>query len=221
MSRIIVLIGAPGAGKGTQARLMQTRLGIPQISTGDMFREVQTADTPLAAEVRAIMESGNLVPDEITFEMVKERTGRDDCKESYTLDGFPRTPIQAEMLESLAREQGKEIAVFLIDVPLDQLEKRLTGRRSCSTCGEIYNTNSKPPKVDGFCDLHPDSALDHRADDNVEMVTLRLNTYKENTQPLLDYFEKSGRLKRLDASGAPEDIYASLESALAVTNMSA
>ncbi|NNE66103.1 MAG: adenylate kinase [Pyrinomonadaceae bacterium] len=218
MSRIVVLIGAPGAGKGTQARLLQSRLGIPQISTGDMFREMKTAATPLAKEVQRIMDAGELVSDEITFEMVKDRTSREDCRATYVLDGFPRTPVQAEMLESLAKDQGKEISAVLIDVPFEQLEQRLTGRRNCPVCGEIYNIYSKAPKVEGFCDLHPEEKLVHRSDDTTEMVKERLETYQVNTQPLLDYYEKSERLLKIDAGGTPEEIYSALEKALAANN---
>ncbi len=218
MSRIIVLIGAPGAGKGTQARLLQSRLGIPQISTGDMFREMKTAETPLAKEVQRIMDAGDLVSDEITFEMVRERTSRPDCQGAYILDGFPRTPAQAEMLESLSREQGKEITAVLISVPVERLEKRLTGRRSCPVCGEIYNIYSNPPKTEGRCDFHPDAKLEHRSDDEASKVKLRLETYEVSTKPLLDYYEQSGRLNVIDATGTPEDIFSKLERALAADN---
>lgn len=221
MSKIIVLIGAPGAGKGTQARLLQERLGVPQISTGDMFREMKDADTPLAKEVREILASGKLVPDEVTFEMVKERTARDDCKGTYILDGFPRTPVQAEMLEQLSEEQGKPISAILVDVSFDDLEKRLTGRRSCPVCGEIYNIHFKAPKQEGRCDLHPEAELLHRADDTSEKVTVRLETYEENTKPLLEYYEKSGRLQKVDGKRLPEEIYKELESLLAVNNVAA
>ena len=146
MSKIIVLIGAPGAGKGTQARLLQERLGIPQISTGDMFREMKTLDTPLAREVQEIMASGKLISDDITYKIVQDRTSREDCRNGYILDGYPRTAVQAAQLESLAKEQGFEIKAIEVDVPRDELMKRLTGRRSCSVCGEIYNIYSKPPK---------------------------------------------------------------------------
>src|SRR5215212_7453283 len=131
MSKIILLMGAPGAGKGTQARLLQERLGLPQISTGDMFRALKEEHTPLAKEVRAIMETGNLVPDDVTIRVVRERTGREDCKNGYILDGFPRNPAQAAMLEKLAAEQGKRIQAVLVDVPAGELEKRMVGRRSC------------------------------------------------------------------------------------------
>ena len=218
MPRIIVLIGAPGAGKGTQARLLQSRLGIPQISTGDMFREMKTADTLLAREVQEIMNAGALVSDEITFQMVKERTSRDDFHASYVLDGFPRTPVQAEMLETLSEEQAKEISAVQIDVPLENLEKRLTGRRNCPVCGEIYNIYSKPPKVEGRCDLHPERELNHRSDDKTEMVRERLETYQVNTQPLLDYYAGSGRLQKIDATGTPEEIYLELKATLAANN---
>lgn len=210
MAKIIVLIGAPGAGKGTQARFLEERLGIPQISTGDMFREMKNAGTPIARQVQAIMASGKLISDELTFQIVKERTAREDCNGTYILDGFPRTAIQAGMLEALADEQNKEISAILIDVPLDHLEKRMTGRRSCPVCGEIYNIYFKPPKNENVCDFHTDTKLIHRADDTEEKVKVRLATYEENTKPLLDYYENSGRLKKLDGTGEIEAIYSEL-----------
>ncbi len=178
MSKIIVLIGAPGAGKGTQARLLEERRGIPQISTGDMFREMKNDDTTLAKEVQAIMNSGKLISDELTFQIVKNRTSRE--KDSYILDGFPRTAAQAEMLEVLADEQGKQIQAIEVDIPKQELLKRLTGRRSCPVCGEIYNIYSKPPKQENVCDFHPNTQLMHRADDNKESVSTRLNNLRGN-----------------------------------------
>jgi len=211
MSKIIVLIGAPGAGKGTQARLLQERRGIPQISTGDMFREMKNADTPLAHEVQAIMASGKLISDDLTFKIVRTRTSKSDTNGTYLLDGYPRTAVQAEQLEQLAKEQGKALQAIEVDVPRDELLKRLTGRRSCAVCGEIYNIYSKPPKRTGFCDFHPDVALEHRADDSEEKVRVRLATYDELTKPLLDYYERSGRLKKIDGTGNIEDIYREIE----------
>ena len=211
MSKIIVLIGAPGAGKGTQARLLDERRGIPQISTGDMFREMKNSDTPLAREVQAIMASGKLISDELTYKIVRERTSKPDVAGTYVLDGYPRTAIQAEQLEELAKEQGKEIQAIEVDVPKDELMKRLTGRRSCPVCGEIYNIYSKPPKTDNVCDLHPDAELQHRADDDEEKVKVRLETYNELTKPLLAYYKDSGRLKKVDGTGEVEDIYREIE----------
>ncbi len=211
MSKIIVLIGAPGAGKGTQARLLQERQGIPQISTGDIFREMKKADTPLAKEVQEIMASGKLISDELTFQIVKDRTSREDCAGNYILDGYPRTAVQAEQLESLAKEQGKTIQAIEVDVAREELMKRLTGRRSCSICGEIYNIYSKPPKVENVCDFHPETTLTHRADDNEESVSTRLATYDEQTKPLLDYYNNSGRLEKVSGEGSLEDIYQEID----------
>ena len=207
MDKIIVLIGAPGAGKGTQARLLDERRGIAQVSTGDMFREMKTLETPLAREVQEIMASGKLISDDITYRIVRERTSKPDTAGTYVLDGYPRTAVQAEQLEELAKEQGKEIQAIEVDVDREELMKRLTGRRSCPVCGEIYNIYSKPPKNEGFCDEHPEAALDHRADDSEEKVMVRLDTYDELTKPLLEYYEKSGRLKKIDGTGEIEDIY--------------
>lgn len=211
MSKIIVLIGAPGAGKGTQARMLQERKSIPQISTGDIFREMKKADTALAREVQEIMASGKLISDGLTYEIVKDRTSRTDCAGTYVLDGYPRTAVQAEQLEELAREQSKEILAIEVDVPREELMKRLTGRRSCPVCGEIYNIYSKAPRVDGFCDFHPETPLVHRADDNEESVSTRLATYDSNTKPLLDYYSNSGRLRKVSGDGEPEEIYSELE----------
>jgi len=211
MSKIIVLMGAPGAGKGTQARLLQERRGLPQISTGDMFREMKTLDTPLAREVQEIMKSGKYVPDEVTFRVVQERTSREDTRDGYVLDGFPRTMVQVEQLERLAREQGNEISVIEVEVPKDELTRRLTGRRSCPVCGEIYNVYSKPPEVDGVCDRHPEAALVQRPDDNEESVRVRLDTYTKETEPLLDYYVGRGNLKSVDGTGDVEEIYSDLE----------
>lgn len=211
MSKIIVLMGAPGAGKGTQARLLQERLGLPQISTGDIFRALKGAQTPLGQEVREIMERGQLVPDELTIRLVKERTAQDDARNGYILDGFPRTPAQAASLESLAAEQGNSIVAINVDVPRDLLEKRMTGRRNCPVCGEIYNVYFKPPKRDNVCDRHPEAQLIHRADDNPETVKARLATYEEQTRPLIDYYNSAGLLHTVDGSRKLKEIYLDIE----------
>jgi adenylate kinase len=212
MSKIIVLMGAPGAGKGTQARLLQERMKLPQISTGDIFRALAESATPLAQEVRAAQQAGKLISDDLVVRVVEERTGQDDCKDGYVLDGFPRTTVQAEMLEQLAARQGKEISAILVDVPAELLTRRLTGRRNCPICGEIYNVYLKPPRVDNQCDLHPEAQLVHRADDAPEKIQVRLETYAKETAPLIDYYERTGRLRRVDGVQDPECIYAEIES---------
>jgi len=201
------MMGVPGAGKGTQARLLQERLSLPQISTGDIFRALKTAQTPLAQEVRDLMERGQLVPDEVTIRLVKERTAKDDCRNGYILDGFPRTPAQAASLEKLAAEQGNNIVAVLIDVPRDMLEKRMTGRRNCPVCGEIYNIYFKPPRNDNVCDFHPEAQLVHRSDDNSETVKARLATYEEQTRPLIEYYKSANLLRSVDGTRDPEAIY--------------
>ena len=214
MEKIIVLIGAPGAGKGTQARLLQERLGIPQISTGDMFREMKSQDTPLAREVQEIMASGKLISDDLTYKIVRDRTSRPDAAGSYVLDGYPRTLVQAEQLEELAAEQNKAIRAILVDVPQDELMKRLTGRRTCPECGEIYNVFSKPPVKEGFCDAHPDTALTQRSDDVEDKVRVRLDTYDSQTKPLIDHYESTGRVSRVTGVGDVEQIFDALKKAV-------
>ena len=214
MSKIVVLMGAPGAGKGTQARLLQERLGLPQISTGDIFRALAKAETPLAREVHAVQAAGKLISDDLVIRVVEERTSRADCRHGYILDGFPRTPAQAAMLERLASAQGHAIQAILVDVPFDILERRTTGRRTCPVCGEIYNVFFKPPQADEVCDLHPDVRLTHRADDTAEKIRVRLATYEQETRPLLDYYEHTNRLRHVDGTRGPEAIYADVEKAV-------
>ncbi len=211
MPKIIVPMGAPGAGKGTQARLLQDRRGLPQISTGDMFRALARAQTPLAQEVRAVQSAGKLISDELVIRIVEERTEHDDCRAGYILDGFPRTTVQAEMLEELAGKQGHEIVAIFINIPAELLEKRATGRRTCPVCGEIYNVYFKPPISEGVCDLHPEARLDHRSDDIPEKIAVRLDTYEKQTRPLLDYYEASHRLHQVDGTREPEPIYEDIE----------
>jgi len=211
MSKIIVLMGAPGAGKGTQARLLQEHLNLPQISTGDIFRALKDSQSPLAQEVREIMNKGQLVPDELTIKLVRERTSQDDCRFGYILDGFPRTPAQAASLEVLAGEQENIIVPILIDTASEVLEQRMTGRRNCPVCNEIYNLYFKPPKFDNVCDYHPEAQLVHRADDNSETVRKRLETYEEQTRPLMDYYQSRGVLRTVNGTGDTEDIYKGIE----------
>ncbi len=207
-------MGAPGAGKGTQARLLQQRLHLPQISTGDMFRALAETHSPLAEEVRAIQQGGQLIPDELVVRVVEDRTAKEDCSSGYILDGFPRTAAQAGMLEELAARQGKKLSAILIDIPLELLEKRMTGRRSCPICGEIYNLYFRPAKVDNRCDHHPEAQLIQRADDTQDKVRVRLETYQRETAPILDYYQTTGRLHRVEGAGSPEDIYHEIEKIL-------
>jgi adenylate kinase len=211
MSKIIVLMGAPGAGKGTQARLLQEHLNIPQISTGDILRaRVQWQDA-LADEIRAVQASGKLASDELVMRVVEERTAKQDSANGYVLDGFPRTMVQAKMLEKLAAEQGHKIVAIVVDVPFELLEKRATGRLSCPVGGEIDNTYSKPPKHDNKCDFHPHTELVQRVDDTAEKIKIRLETYNEQTKPLIDYYDNTGRLHRIDGTKKQEDIHKEIE----------
>lgn len=212
MSKIIVLMGAPGAGKGTQARLIQERLGFPQISTGDMLRALREAE-----DIHTTQASGKLVSDEVVIGVVRERTAREDCRNGYILDGFPRTLAQAKMLEGLAGEQGKDVVAIVVDVPVDVLSKRITGRRICPVCGEIYNIYFKTPRTDEVCDLHPDAKLTIRPDDSENKIRVRLQTYETATAPLIDYYEKSHRLYRVDGEQPTERIYQQIEPIVANT----
>ncbi len=212
MNKIVLLIGAPGAGKGTQARLLQEKRGLPQISTGDIFRALSKAETPLAQKLQAILASGQLVSDELVVQLVEDRTAQDDCLNGYILDGFPRTLEQARKLEDLAVAQNKSLQAILIDIQSDLLQKRLTGRRTCPVCGEIYNIYFKPPQTEGVCDLHPEAKLTQRDDDKEEKVRARLEVYERETAPLIEYYENTGRLQRIDGTQEAEAVYKDLDS---------
>ncbi|HEY3101967.1 MAG TPA: nucleoside monophosphate kinase [Pyrinomonadaceae bacterium] len=204
MAKIIVLMGAPGAGKGTQARLIQERLGLPQISTGDMLRALAADD------IHSTQASGRLISDEVVIEMVRKRTSETDCRNGYVLDGFPRTTVQAEMLEELAAAQGNQLTAILIDVPTDVLEKRLTGRRNCPVGKETYNIYFKPPRADDVCDHHG-VKLQQRPDDSLDKVHIRLDTYEKQTAPVLDHYKRSDRLEIVDGNREAEAIYSALQ----------
>ncbi len=206
MSKIIVMIGQPGAGKGTQARLLSEKYHYPQISTGDLLRAMAQADTPLGEELREILNSGQLVRDEVLEELIEERTSREDCRDGYIFDGFPRTLAQAEHLESLAREQSKTVFLIRVDVEDEILLKRVTGRLTCSHCGEIYNLYFRPPKVEGICDLDGAPLL-RRGDDTPTAVSLRLSAYREKTRPVITYYRETGRLIEVDGTLPVQEVF--------------
>jgi adenylate kinase len=209
MSKIIVMIGAPGAGKGTQARLLSEKFAYPQISTGDILREMARADTPLGKEIKETLASGKLVSDQILAEVILTRTSREDCKDGFILDGYPRTLEQARMLEELAASQGNEILLVHVVVDEDLLFKRMTGRRVCTKCGEIYNIYSRPPKREGYCDLDG-APLIQRSDDLPETVSRRFEAYRDATAPLIDYYREGGRLIEVDGDRPVEQVFKQL-----------
>ncbi|MBA4495909.1 adenylate kinase [Paenactinomyces guangxiensis] len=194
----IVLMGLPGAGKGTQAARIVQELNIPHISTGDMFRAAVKEGTPLGLEAKSYMDQGQLVPDRVTIGIVRERLGKDDCAKGFLLDGFPRTVPQAEALDELTKDLGRELNIVVyIDVDQDELLQRLTGRRICRDCGATYHVVFAPPKVEGVCDRCGGN-LYQRDDDRKETVAKRLEVNMEQTRHLLKYYESTGKLHRVD-----------------------
>lgn len=203
----LVFLGAPGAGKGTQAKRLVDKYGIPQISTGDLLRAAVAAGTPLGKEAKAYMDRGELVPDSVVLGMVKERLSQDDCKKGFILDGFPRNVAQAEALDKMLAEMNMPLDLALnLDVPFDDLMKRLTGRRTCKVCGQMYNIYYNPPKVDGKCDKCG-GELFQRDDDKEETIRKRLEVYKSQTEPLIDYYSKKGILKSVSGTGSIDEIF--------------
>lgn len=194
----IILMGAPGAGKGTQAAFLVKEFGIPQIATGDMFRAAVKEGTELGKQAKACMEAGKLVPDEVTIGIVRERLAKDDCKNGFILDGFPRTVEQADALNGILTELGKKLtAVLNIAVPAEDLIGRSVGRRVCRNCGSTYHVQFNAPKVEGVCDTCG-GELYQRADDTVETMTNRLNVYVESTRPLIEYYKRAGLYTEVD-----------------------
>lgn len=200
----IILMGPPGAGKGTQAKILIKKYDIPHISTGDMFREAIKQGTPLGKLAASYINDGHLVPDDVTIGLVKERLSKDDCAKGYLLDGFPRTIVQAEALEKLTEEINRPIEyVINIDTPKEELVARICGRRVCKKCGAPYHIINVKPKVDGVCDICGGELI-QRPDDNEEALNTRLEAYTRQTKPLLEYYEKKGLLKTFSGKDRDE-----------------
>ncbi|HHH5923703.1 TPA: adenylate kinase [Listeria innocua] len=211
----LVLMGLPGAGKGTQAEQIVEKYNIPHISTGDMFRAAMKNNTELGKKAKSFMDNGDLVPDEVTNGIVRERLAEDDAKNGFLLDGFPRTVEQAEKLENILSDLGTELdAVINIEVDKDVLMKRLTGRWICRTCGKTYHEIYNPPKVPGKCDLDG-GELYQREDDKKETVENRLNVNMKQTKPLLDFYSEKGKLHSINGEQDINDVFVDVEKILA------
>lgn len=203
----IILLGAPGAGKGTQAKLLKEKLNIPQISTGDILRQAVKENSELGKKAKGFMDAGQLVPDDVVVELIKERITRDDCKTGYILDGFPRTIVQAEKLGETLDEMGHSIdKVIEITVDPNELIVRLTGRSTCKNCGAMFHQTSRPPKKPGICD-HCGGELYQRADDNEETILKRFEVYNRETAPLKEFYQKQGNLKTTEGRGSVDEIF--------------
>jgi adenylate kinase len=201
----LIFLGPPGAGKGTQAKEVGRHFGVPHLSTGDMFREHVGRGTELGRKAKPIMERGELVPDEIVLGMVEERIGRPDCANGCVFDGFPRTIGQAEKLDEMLERRGLATRVVHIAVAYESLFRRLTGRRSCKVCGEIYNIYDRPPKAEGRCDKDG-GELVHRADDREDVIRERLAAYERQTKPLIEYYSARGVLVEVDGGAAMDAV---------------
>lgn len=203
----IILIGAPGSGKGTQAQRLSASQGIPQVSTGDLLREAVKAGTELGQRASKAMDSGQLVSDDIVLGIIKERLAEADAQQGFVLDGFPRNIPQAEALDTVLEELATPLdGVVLMDVDFNILLKRITGRRSCSDCGRVYNVHTSPPAKEGVCDACG-GQLTQRVDDNEETVANRLKVYESETAPLVAFYEKRNLLRVVDAQGDIDDVY--------------
>ena len=203
----IVLLGPPGAGKGTQAKSISNKYSIPHISTGDIFRKNISENTPLGVEAKSYMDNGQLVPDEVTINMVKDRLQQEDCRAGYLLDGFPRTVAQAEALNSFLIERGEQLdTALLIKVPNEFILERMTGRRVCPSCGASYHVKFNPPTVEGKCDLCGSEVI-QRKDDTVETVKERLDVYEKETQPLIDFYANKQLLSEVDGTQAINEVF--------------
>ena len=210
----IVMLGAPGAGKGTQAKMIAAKYGIPHVSTGDIFRANIKNGTELGKEAKSYMDKGALVPDELTVRILLDRVAQDDCAKGYVLDGFPRTIPQAEVLDAeLTKLNDKIDFAINVDVPDENIVRRMSGRRACLSCGATYHIVHIPPKKEGICDKCG-SELVQRDDDKEETVKNRLKVYHEQTQPLIDFYEKKGVLKNVDGTVDSEEVFAAITAIL-------
>jgi len=210
----IIMLGAPGAGKGTQAIMIAEKYGVPHVSTGDMFRANIKNNTPLGVEAKKYMDQGQLVPDELTVKILLDRVAKEDCKNGYVLDGFPRTIPQAEVLENALKELNDNIDYAIdVDVPDENIINRMGGRRACLKCGNTYHIKHIPPKKEGICD-NCGEALVLREDDKPETVKKRLDVYHQQTQPLIDFYSERGLLKSVDGTKPMNEVFDSIVSIL-------
>lgn len=212
----IILLGPPGAGKGTQAKDVSDRLSIPHISSGDIFRGEMSSGSELGEELKSYVNAGKLVPDELTTKIVVGRLSQDDCKRGYLLDGFPRTLAQAESLDAELSERGESLdATVYLDLGDERITERMGGRRVCPSCGASYHVQTLKPKAEGICD-RCGAELIQRDDDKPETVKDRLKVFKESTAPLVEYYDSRGLLRRVDADGSPEEVRSRVFAALGV-----
>lgn len=206
----IIMLGAPGAGKGTQAKMIAEKYTIPHVSTGDIFRANIKNGTELGKKAKTYMDAGQLVPDELTVDLLMDRIAKEDCANGYVLDGFPRTIPQAECLEKALAAKGESIDYAInVEVPDENIVKRMGGRRACVTCGATYHVVHIPPKKEGICDKCG-SSLILRDDDKPETVKNRLNVYHDQTQPLIDFYQKKGVLKEVDGTKDMKDVFGAI-----------
>lgn len=211
----LILLGPPGAGKGTQAELLKQRHGVIQLSTGDMLRAAVASGSPLGTKVKAIMEAGQLVPDEIMIEMISDRIGNPDCAKGFILDGFPRTTGQAEALDKMLASKGLKLdRVVELKVNDDELVKRIAGRYACAKCGAGYHDTFKAPKVEGVCDSCGSREFVRRKDDRPETVSARLKAYHDQTAPLSAYYARKGLLSQVDGMAEIQEVFRQIEGAL-------
>ena len=214
----IVLLGPPGAGKGTQAKSISNRYSIPHISTGDIFRKNISEETPLGIQAKQYIDNGQLVPDEVTINMVKDRLTWEDCKNGYLLDGFPRTVAQAEALEAFLNSRDEKIdTALLIDVPMEFILERMTGRRICGSCGASYHVKFNPTKGEGICDVCGSEVV-QRKDDREDTVRERLDVYERQTQPLIDFYKEKNLLSTVDGTKAINEVFESICNILGSAN---
>jgi len=207
----IILLGPPGCGKGTQAKMLTEKYHIPQISTGDILREAVRNRTPLGLEAKTYMDSGKLVPDDVVIGIIQDRLKQPDCEKGFILDGFPRTVVQAEALDDTLKTMGKKIEhAISISVDEEELLRRLTGRRTCRSCGAMFHILFNPPKKEGICDKCS-GELYQRDDDKEETIRNRLNVYNQQTAPLIDYYQKKELLRTIEGVGKIEDIFRKIE----------
>jgi adenylate kinase len=205
-----ILLGPPGSGKGTQAKRLEKEKNTRQLSTGDMLRSAIAAGTELGLKAKSFMDSGNLVPDEVVVGLIRERTQASDCQNGFVLDGFPRTIPQAVALDSMLEEQGKKLdKVVLFEIPEEKLLARLSGRRTCIKCGEMYHVEAAPSEKPDTCD-ECGAEVVRREDDKPEVIRNRLEVYQKQTEPLVDYYRKKGILLALDASEHPDKVFRQL-----------